>query len=87
MRLSKHFIERWQERLSTPVPSGREIEGMVNESVLLQRQRDLFTPRGRRIRVLATYWVTAEKIVLKVDEKNATVVTVLTEDMVDEEVA
>jgi len=81
------FIERWGERLNSPVPSGREVEDMINESVLLQRHRDVFTPRGRRVRILAAYWVTAENIVLKIDERSATVVTVLTQDMTDEEVS
>lgn len=81
MKLSKHFIHRWRERVGKPVPTTEEMEGMLNESVMLQRQRDTFTPRGRRINILALYWVIDENLILKVDEKKAIVVTVLTPDM------
>lgn len=87
MKLSKHFIDRWEERVKKPLPTTEEIQGMVNDSLFLQRSRDFFTARGRPVKILALYWVVDENIILKVDEKTATAVTVLTPDMTGEEVA
>jgi len=86
MKISKHFCDRWQERVKRPVPTAKEIGDMVNEAVLLQRYRDVFTPRGRRITILALYWSVDESLILKVDEKSGVAVTVLTADMREEEV-
>lgn len=86
MKLSKHFIDRWSERVKTPVPGPSQIESMINEGVFLQRSRDFFTPRGIRVRVLGLYWVPHENLVLKIDDKNNTAVTVLTPDMTDDEI-
>lgn len=71
MKLSKHFIDRWLERVKTPVPDAEQIDDMVNDAVYLQRCRDFFTPRGIRVRVMGLYRA----------------VTVLTPNMMDEEVA
>jgi len=86
MKLSKHFIDRWTERVKKPVPESSEVDAMINDAVYLQRCRDFFTPRGIRVRVLGLYWVPHENLVLKVDEKNSLAVTVLTADTMDEEV-
>lgn len=72
-----HFKERWQERVSEILPSVEELNEAISESVRLQPQRDLFTPRGRRYRVLAIYWNPKRKIVFKVDHKECKAVTVL----------
>lgn len=87
MKLSKHFIDRWRERVKTPVPTAKEVEGMINESLLLQRHRDVYTPRGRHIRILALYWMIDEGLIVKIDEKVNVAVTVLTSDTIDEEAA
>jgi len=94
MKLSKHFIDRWRERVKRRLPEVSEVEEMINDAVYLQRCRDFFTPRGIRVRVLGLYWVPHENLVLKVDEKSnmaVTVlsnmaVTVLTADTMDDEV-
>ena len=86
MKLSKHFLERWRERVKRPVPKAGEVKRMVNDAVYLQRSRDFFTPRGVRVRVMALYWVPHENLVLKVDERNNMAVTVLTPNMTDDEV-
>lgn len=86
MKLSKHFIDRWRERVKKPVPEAGDVESMMNEAVYLQRSRDFFTPRGVRVRVMGLYWVPHENLVLKVDEKSNMAVTVLTADTMDDEV-
>ena len=85
MKLSRHFRDRWKERVNKPIPTSKEIEGMVDGAVFIQRCRDLFTARGMRQRILSVYWVTDQGIIIKLDEKTGVVVTVLTPDMVDEE--
>ncbi|MBW2642802.1 MAG: hypothetical protein JRC89_05380 [Deltaproteobacteria bacterium] len=86
MKLSKHFIDRWCERVGKAVPDSSEVEAMINDAIYLQRGRDFFTPRGIRVRILGLYWVPHENLVLKVDEKNSLAVTVLTADTMDDEV-
>ncbi len=86
MKLSKHFRNRWKERVKKPIPTPKEIEEMVDGALFLQRCKDLFTARGIRQRILAMYWITDQGIILKLDEKTGTAVTVLTSDMTYEEV-
>lgn len=81
MKLTKHFYERWEERVKTPVPSGEEVGAMIGGAVFLQRCMGLYTARGIYRRVLALYWVPERSLVLKIDEKNGTAVTVITSDL------
>lgn len=85
MKLSKHFLERWRERVRRKAPEASEVEEMINDAVYLQRCRDFFTPRGVRVRVLGLYWVPHENLILKVDDKSNMAVTVLTPDTTDDE--
>ena len=78
LSLSTHFNDRWRERVSSNVPSLRELEELINKSVIVQNHRDLFTPRGRNYRVLALYWNQEKGLIFKVDERRRKVVTVLT---------
>ena len=87
MRLTKHFIDRWCDRVKKPVPDSSEVEAMINDAVCLQRCRDFFTPRGIKVKILGLYWVPHENVVLKIDDKNNMAVTVLTPDMTDDGVA
>ena len=83
LRKSKHFNERWRERVGGRPPSVGKIEGLLDESVRLQRHRDVQTPRGRPIKVLAMYWHVKRNIVLKVDTKRGKIVTVLSPGVKD----
>ena len=76
-----HFRERWLERVGRVLPTPDEIALMLEESVVVQEQRDLFSPRGRRYRVLASYWNPVHRLILKVDHKSNRAVTVLTRDL------
>jgi len=75
---SKHFGEQWRERVGGDVPSASALGRLIQESVFCQKQRDLFTPRGIRYRVLAVYWHPERDLVIKVDEAAGRAVTVLT---------
>ena len=75
--LSTHARERWAERIGGDPPSSLEIEGIIEESVVLQKFRKAYTPRGMPIVFLGVYWHTERGIVMKVDEKCGKIVTVL----------
>lgn len=81
---SEHFRERWEERVGGDPPEPKELSALIDESIELQKQRDLFTPRGRRCRILAMYWHPHRGMVFKVDMKADTVVTVLSGEMLCE---
>ena len=83
---SEHFCEQWEDRVGGPVPSASALGRMIEESVFCQKQRDLFTPRGVRYRVLAVYWHPERDLVLKVDETAGKAVTVLTPETRDRNV-
>lgn len=87
MKLSKHFRERWKERVKKPIPTPKEIEEMIDGALFLQRCRDLFTARGIRQRILAAYWIADQGLIIKMDDKTCTAVTVMTADMTFDEVA
>ena len=74
---TEHARERWVERIGGELPSSLEIEGILEESILLQRFRRAYTPRGMALVFLAIYWHVRRGIVMKVDEKCGKVVTVL----------
>ena len=79
MRLSRHFCERWEERIGGPVPPPEEVEEMVrrHDTKWLQKCRNLYTSRGRPYRVLALYWIRDRNIIIKVDEKRNRAVSVM----------
>jgi len=83
IKLSKHFSERWCERVKTPVPTDTELAGMINDALLLQRYRDVYTPRGRAIRILALYWMVDDGVIVKIDERAGIAVTVIAQNMED----
>ena len=81
MLSTMHFRERWIERVGLALPTPDEIETMLSESVVVQEQRDLFSPRGRRYRILAAYWNPVRRLILKVDHESNKTVTVLTPEL------
>ena len=71
------FEKKWLENIG-PLPTSNEIDQMIYESIIVQRQRDLFTLRGRLYRVLAMYWDPERDVVFKVDHKSRKAVTLTT---------
>jgi hypothetical protein len=80
MQLSRHFRERWEERVGEPIPPPEEVEKMIRQHGIrwLQKCRDLYTTKGNRYRVLALYWIKERGIVIKVDEIKNVAITVIT---------
>jgi hypothetical protein len=81
MKLSKHFIKRWEERVGQPLPAPKEIKRMIRCAIWLQKDQVLYSTKGLRYKIPALYWVPDKNIVLKVDEKTKTVMTVITPDI------
>jgi len=80
MRLSKHFIQRWEERVQQPIPTPADIKRMLKHAIWLQKDNVFFSGKNR-YKTPALYWVPDKNIVLKIDEKSKTVMTVITRDM------
>ena len=74
---TEHARKRWDERIGGALPSNKEIERIIRESVVVQKFRRAYTQRGMPMVFLSVYWHTERGIVLKVDEKCGKVVTVL----------
>jgi len=55
IRLTRHAEERWRERVGMPPPSPCDLERIIKESIQLQQFRVYYTPRGRRVKILAVY--------------------------------
>lgn len=79
LSISRHFRERWEERVGGPVPSPEEIEKLIRrpDTKWLQKCRDLYTSRARKYRVLALYWIKELNIIIKIDEKSNVAVSVM----------
>jgi len=77
MELSAEFKEKWLENIGPPLPTSNEIDQMINEAIILQKQKGLFTSKGRPHRLLAMYWNPEKAIVLKVDHKTNKAVTLI----------
>ena len=75
--LTMEFEKKWLENIG-PLPTSNEIDQMIYESIIVQKQRDLFTSRGRLYRVLAIYWHPEREIVVKLDHKLGKVVLLIT---------
>jgi len=74
---TKHARDQWEDWIGGAVPSNLEIEGIIEESIVLQKFRRAYTPRGMPLVFLSIYWNVRRGIALKVDEKSGKVVTVL----------
>ena len=82
-KLSGNFEKKWLENIGPPLPTPDEIDQMINESIIVQKQMDLFTSRGLFYRVLGMYWHPEREIVFKVDHKKRKVVMLITGGQMD----
>lgn len=65
MELSRHFEERWLERVGSEMPTRRGLGKILKQANLIQPYREAYTPRGRRITFLALYWHPGLNLVIK----------------------
>lgn len=80
-----HFEDQWRKRVDLVLPSVEELNNAVSDSIRLQGQRDLFTTRGRRFRVLAMYWNPDRRVVFKVDHETRKLVSVYSATMLEDD--
>ena len=78
LKLSNHFIEKWKEERSEPVPSMRQMELWLMEAFYIQKYRDVRSIKGNAMAILGLYWLPEINLVLKIDEKSGVVVTFVT---------
>jgi hypothetical protein len=80
--LSKHFEQRWRERVGTE-PSPSVIQEIIDDpkTVRIQACRDLQRPCGGWFRQAAVYWSPALDVIVKIDEYRNRAITVLSKDM------
>lgn len=79
IKLSKHFAERWRERVGTE-PDPRAVMDIIRDphTVIVQRCRNLQMPAtGEYYRQAAIYWSPALDLIIKVDEFRGVAITVL----------
>jgi len=78
MEAVKNFEDKWLENTGYARPTPEEIDQIINESVVEQKQRGLFTTTGRPYRAVAPYEHTERDVVFKVGHKKRKVVTLTT---------
>lgn len=82
-RLSNHFCKRWKERVSNGVmPKKEVICQVIEEGILIQPYRVLYSPLGEREVILASFWHPALNVVISMDKRTGTAVSVLSENNV-----
>jgi len=87
IKLSKHFVERWKERVGTRVPSDQEFDVLLRNSTRLQKPAKAYSPRGYPRHKLGIYLLpepTEPTVVVKTDPWKGRAVTLITRGTVDE---
>ena len=79
MRLSKHFIENWHERVGN-YPTEDMIQGILLGCVLVEKGRKLRKMNGEPFNTLTSYWHPDLKLILRLDFFSNTAVTVLSRE-------
>lgn len=78
LRLSRHFVERWKERVGSDAKPDTVTKIVRSpETVRVQGCRNLQWLNGDMFRQLAIYWNPGWNVVIKVDEFQGVAVTVL----------
>ena len=79
-RLSRHFVQRWTQRVGA-APSVEGVNRIIAESCQI-RDQDRFVKEvggGTKVIIqLAEYWYHRGGMIIKVDERDGTAVTVIT---------
>jgi len=76
MELSNHFKKHWRGRVGGRVPTVREVEAMIERSVIVQRGRVFRLHNGSRYKRLGIYWDIRRSVVMTIDEQNGVAVSV-----------
>ena len=76
-------MERWRSRVGDPVPDPAEMERLISGGIELQKYREAYTPRGRRLVFLRVVWVPERDLIVKIDTRKNQTVTVITENVAE----
>lgn len=79
LMLTKHFEQRWFERVGNK-PTIAAVRHFIRHSIPVQAGEDVTRADGTPFRILAIYWHPELDLVIKIDSKNKTAVTVLTRE-------
>ena len=86
LRFSRHFVQRWAERKGG-LPSIEEVNDILARSLRVIKQRSLWERVADGVMIrhgeLSHYWCHAAGVILLVDDRTGTAVTIITPDMVD----
>lgn len=77
MRLSKHFIKNWYDRVGN-YPTEDMIQSIILDSVLIEKGRKLRDMDGNPFVTLTNYWHPDLKVIIRIDRFSDTAVSVLT---------
>jgi len=81
MKLTKHFVERWKERVGL---FDEDLIGrLVKTAQIVQQYRVAYTPRGLPLVILELRWIPEIGAIVKRDAKNDTLVTVVTQAAIE----
>ena len=78
MQMTEHFRLRWRQRVDSVLPTPKGLSAMIRGAVCVQKYREVFTPRGRRITILAAFWLPDLNIIVKADMRRNCAITVIT---------
>lgn len=65
MRLSKHFVDHWHDRVGG-IPTVEDVQTIMREGVVVQRGRQFALMDGTIFTILGVYW--NKNVVVTIDE-------------------
>lgn len=87
IKLSRHFIENWQARVSPVRPDMSTVLAALDGSIRLQRGNRFVLANGKIIKTLTLFWNPDLSIVISMDPVTHVAVTVSSGVMRDRDIA
>lgn len=78
MRLSRHFVQNWQERVGGPC-SKAVVHRLLAEAIRVQAGMCVLSMDGTWVRIPSIYWHPGRRLFIKMDPETNTCITVMTE--------
>ncbi|MGD8389631.1 MAG: hypothetical protein PVG49_20965 [Desulfobacteraceae bacterium] len=70
--------------MKTLPPSRQSLDRIIKKSVQVQKYREVYTPHGRSMTILAAWWHPETGVIFKTNDREQVVVTVFTKDIREE---
>lgn len=74
--LTRHFCANWIERVGT-VPNPAEVQRIVNESIEVQRGRNILLQNGGTYNLLSIFWQPDRDVIILIDHRSNRAVSCL----------